>query len=116
MSSENVQSYETQKHQIISSEPSYQVSADQKQDTNTPSEQKPIFQRKQILFVEKCYYWEKKKSSMWTEPCAMCWVDICVCLQIFKKAKQMKKKKIEVCKVLDSKHEGHKKNPSLCKR
>lgn len=47
----------------------------------------------------------------------MCWVDICVCLQIFKKAKQMKKKKkIEVCKVLDSKHEGHKKNPSLCKR
>lgn len=62
MSSENVQSYETQKHQIISSEPSYQVSADQKQDTNTSSEQKPIFQRKQILFVEKCYYWEKKKK------------------------------------------------------
>lgn len=30
---------------------------------------------------------------MWTEPCAMCWVDICVCLQIFKKVKQVKKDK-----------------------
>lgn len=58
---------------------------------------------------------------MWTEPCAMCWVDICVCLQIFKKEKRVKKdkkkkEKVEVCKLLDSKHEGHKKNPSLCKR
>lgn len=76
MSSENIQTYETQKHQIISSEPpelSYQVSekknkkkkTDQNQDTNTPSDQKQNFSEKtQILFVEKCYYWERERKKV----------------------------------------------------
>lgn len=44
----------------------------------------------------------------------MCWVDICLS-EIFKKEKQVKneKKKVEVCELLDSKHEGHKKSQSL---
>lgn len=57
------------------------------------------FSEKHFLFVEKVLLLierrreKKKTSSMWTEPCAMCWVDICVCLQICKKAKQVEKKK-----------------------
>lgn len=40
-----------------------------------------------------------------------------LCLsEIFKKAKQVKnKKKVEVCELLDSKHEGHKKSQALGK-
>lgn len=67
MSSENVQTYETQKHQIISSEPPeplYQVSADQKQDTNTPSEQKPILQRKHKFSLLKSVIIERKKKVL----------------------------------------------------
>ncbi len=76
----------------IRSSPSYQVSADQKQDTNTSSEseQKPIFQRKHKFSLWKCVIIKRKMFYVDWAVCNV-WIDICVCLQIFKKAKQVKK-------------------------
>lgn len=83
-----------------------------------------IFQRKHKFSLLKSVIIEREREKKF-------YVDWAVCnvlgryLSVFrflrkrskwKKTKKKQTKKVEVCKLLDSKHEGHKKNPSLCKR